>query len=149
MSVRERTVGLLRQKVLTPMSLGVILLSILLTSAFVGLLGFIDGATLDVASRLPAYSLVMGVVFVVAILRLDSPHREGMTVLVATSGIAMLSFILVTLATEGVFYTVTNREKVITEMLIFYFAAAGLVCTGVVIWSLHHWREFATDDSAL
>ena len=141
--------GLLRRTVLTPMALGVVFLSLLLTAAFVGLLGFIDGAALDVSSRLPAYALVMGLMFVVSILRLDTPDRDGATVLVATAGIAVLSFVLVTLATEGVFYTINESEKVITEMLILYFAAAGLVVTGVVIWALHHWREFATNDSRL
>lgn len=143
MSVPERTVGLLRRTVLTPMALGVVFLSLLLTAAFVGLLGFIDGASLDVGSRLPAYALVMGLTFVVSIIRLDTPERDGATVLVATAGIAVLSFVLVSLATEGVFYTVAQHDKVLTEMLILYFAAAGMVVTGVVIWSLHHWREFA------
>ena len=148
MNVRERTVGLLRRTVLTPMALGVVLLSLLLTAAFMGVVGFTNDAALHVASRMPAYALVMGVVFVVAILRLDAPDREGMTVLVATSGIAVLSFVLVTLATEGVFYTMLRPDEVITSMLILYFAAAGLVVTGVVIWSLHHWREFAATDSS-
>lgn len=149
MNVRERTVALLRRTVMTRMALGVVFISLLLTAAFVGLLGFIDGASLDVSSRLPAYALVMGVVFVIAILRLDTPDRDGATVLVATAGIAMLAFALVTLATEGVFYTVSNSEEVLNTMLILYFAAAGLVCTGVVIWALHHWREFAATDTGL
>ena len=143
MNVQERTVGLLRRTVLTPLALGVVFLSLLLTAAFVGLLGFVNEAPLAVGTRLPAYALVMGVVFVVSILRLDTPDRDGATVLVATAGIAVLSFVLVTLATEGVFYTIAATDEVLTSMLILYFAAAGLVCTGVVIWSLHHWREFA------
>lgn len=149
MSVGERTVGFLRQRLLTPMALGVIVLSLTLTAAFLGLVGLISGAELDVIRRLPAYSLVMGIVFVVAILRLDSPNRDGMMVLVSTSGIAVLAFVLVGLATEGVVYTYTSPEKVVMSNLIFYFAAAGLVCTGVVFWALHHWREFATNDSRL
>lgn len=149
MNVRERTVGFLRRRVLTPMALGVVFLSLLLTAAFLGLVGLISGAPLDVSSRLPAYSLVMGIVFVVAILRLDSPNREGMMVLVSTSGIAALAFVLVGLASEGVMYTLVRPDEVLTSNLIFYFAAAGLVCTGVVLWALHHWREFATNNSRL
>lgn len=149
MTVRERTVGFLRDRLLTPMALGVVLLSLLLTAAFLGLVGLISGAPLDVSSRLPAYSLVMGIVFVVAILRLDSPNREGMMVLVSTSGIAVLAFVLVSLGTEGVMYTLVRPDEVLTSNLIFYFAAAGLVCTGVVLWTLHHWREFATKNSRL
>jgi len=149
MSVRERTVGFLRQRVLTPMALGVIILSLTLTAAFLGLVGLISGADLNVITRLPAYSLVMGIVFVVAILRLDSPNRDGMMVLVSTSGIAVLAFVLVGLATEGVMYTYNSPEEVVMSNLIFYFAAAGMVCTGVVFWALHHWREFATNDSRL
>lgn len=149
MNVRERTVGLLRRTVLTRMALGVVFLSLLLTAAFVGLLGFIDGVPPALSDRLPAYALVMGLVFVVAILRLDTPERDGATVLVATAGIALLSFVLATLATEGVFYAYQEPDQVLTSMLVLYFAAAGLVCTGVVIWSLHHWREFAATDSGL
>ncbi|MCU4799984.1 hypothetical protein OB920_06330 [Halobacteria archaeon HArc-gm2] len=149
MSVRERTVGFLQQRVLTPMALGVIILSLTLTAAFLGLVGLISGADLNVITRLPAYSLVMGIVFVVAILRLDSPNRDGMMVLVSTSGIAVLAFVLVGLATEGVMYTYNSPEEVVMSNLIFYFAAAGMVCTGVVFWALHHWREFATNDSRL
>lgn len=149
MSVGKQTVGFLRSRVLTPMALGVVFLSLLLTAAFLGLVGLIGGAPLDVSSRLPAYSLVMGIVFVVAILRLDAPDREGMMVLVSTSGIAVLAFVLVSLASEGVMYAYIRPDEVLTSNLIFYFAAAGLVCTGVVLWALHHWREFATTDSRL
>jgi hypothetical protein len=143
MNLRERTVGLLRRTLLTRMALGVVFLSVLLTAALVGVLGFVNGAPLDVSSRLPAYALVMGLVFVVTILRLDTPEREGVTVLVATAGLAVISFVLAALATEGVFYAIARPNQVLTSMLILYFAAAGLVCTGVVIWALHHWREFA------
>jgi hypothetical protein len=143
MNIRERTVGLLRRTLVTRMALGVIFLSLMLTAGLVGLLGFINGAPLDVGSRLPAYALVMGLVFVVTILRLDTPEREGVTVLVATAGLAVISFVLAALATEGVFYAIARPNQVLTSMLILYFAAAGLVCTGVVIWALHHWREFA------
>jgi len=147
MNVRERTVGFLRERVLTPMALGVIILSVVLTSSFVGVLGLMDGVGLNVQSRLPYYVMVMGLVFVVAIVRLDDPNRNGLTVLVATSGIAILAFILVSLAVEGVFYTLLRPEKVINQKLVYYVAAAGMVCTGVVIWALHHWREFATERS--
>lgn len=133
-----------RGTVFSPVALGVIFLSLVLTASFIGMLGLLSDTTLDVGSRLPAYVLLMGVVFVVGIVRLDSPEREGTRVLVAVSTMALLSFVLAALATEGVFYTLKSPEDVVTSRLYLYFGAAGLICTGVVIWALHHWREFAT-----
>ncbi|WP_226012125.1 hypothetical protein [Halomicrobium salinisoli] len=148
MGVRARLVDGLRRTVATRMALGVIVLSVLLTASFVGLLGLISSAPLDVGSRLPAYVLVMGIVFVVGIVRLDTPERDGATVLVAVAGLSVLALVLTGLATEGAFYTALRPDQVITSQLILYFGAAGLVCTGVVIWALHHWREFASSAPA-
>lgn len=148
MSSRDRFARTLRRTVLTRVALGVVAMAALLTAAFVGVLGLVSPTPLAVGSRLPVYSLVMGIAFVVAILRLDDPERPGLTVLGGAAGLSVLAFVLVTLGTEGVFYTLARPDEVITSQLVFYFAAAGLICTGVVIWALHHWREFAADAPA-
>jgi Co/Zn/Cd efflux system component len=148
MSVRDQAVQAMRQTFLTRRVLAVIAMTGVLTAAFVGVLGLMSGAQLDIASRLPAYVLVLGVVFVATILRLDTPDRDGAKVLVATASIALIVFVAVGLATEGVVYAIQKPNTVITSQLVLYFAAAAMVCTGVVVWSLHHWREFARNNSS-
>lgn len=145
MASGNREATTLRDRVFSPVAIGVVLLSLVLTASFIGMLGLLSSeVTLDVGSRLPAYVLLMGIVFVAGIVRLDSADREGVRVLVAVSSISLLAFVLAALATEGVVYTIRRPDAVIRSHLILNIGAAGLICTGVVIWALHHWREFAT-----
>lgn len=146
MATHNREATTLGERVRSPLVVGVAILSLVLTASFVGLLGLLSTeVSLDVGSRLPAYVLFMGVVFVAGVVHLDSPDREGVRVLVAVSAISFLAFVLALLATEGVVYTMRRPDQVIRSQLILNIGAAGLICTGVVIWVLHHWREFASD----
>lgn len=123
--------------------LGVAGLTVLLTCAFVGVLAFASPETPDVGSRLGFYVLAMAVVFVVAVVRLDDREREGTTVLSAVAVVAVLAFFLVGLAVEGVIYAVENPGDLVASQLLLYFLAAALICTGLGVWGLRHWREFA------
>ena len=100
---------------------GMAALTVVLTAAFVGVLGFVSGAALDVRSRLPYYVLAMAVVFVAAVFRLDDRDRPGTVVLTSVSAVAVAAFVLVALATEGVVYAATNPDEVVTTRLIVYF----------------------------
>jgi len=137
--VRER-VG---QVLGTPAVLVVAGLTILLTCAFVGLLAFASPETPAVGSRLAYYVLVMALVFVAAVFRLDDRERQGISVLSAVTAVSVAAFVLVGLAVEGVVYAVDNSGELVASQLILYFLAAALICTGVGVWGLHHWREFA------
>lgn len=132
----------------SPVALGVVVLSLVLTASFVGMAGLLSETTLDTGSRIPAYVLLMGLVFVVGVVRLDSGDRDGVRVLVAVSSVSLLAFVLAGLATEGIFYMLKRPQDVVLSNVILYFGAAGLICTGVVIWALHHWREFAAGASS-
>jgi FtsH-binding integral membrane protein len=139
--VRERVGRVLGTRAV----LGVAGLTILLTCAFVGLLAFASPETPAVGSRLAYYVLVMAVVFVVAVFRLDDRERQGTSVLSAVTAVSVAAFVLVTLAVEGVIYAFDNPGALVASQLILYVLAAALICTGVSVWGLHHWREFAAD----
>jgi hypothetical protein len=142
--VRERV----RHVLGTRAAVGVAGLTVLLTCAFVGVLAFASPGTPDVGSRLAYYVLAAALVFVAAVFRLDDYDREGTTVLSAVTAVAAVAFVLVSLAAEGVIYALDNPGELVASQLLLYFAAAALICTGVGVWGLHHWREFAaqTDD---
>ena len=120
-------------------------LTVLLTCAFIGLLAFVSGARPNVGSRLPYYVLVMGLVFVAAIFRLDDRDRPGTSVLTSVTVVSFVAFLLFGMAVEGVVYAVDNSGELVASQLVLYFLAAALICTGVGVWGLHHWREFAAD----
>ncbi|WP_415380386.1 hypothetical protein [Halosimplex sp. TS25] len=146
MALSDRFGERLRRVVGTRAALGVAGLTVLLTCAFVGLLAFVSGARPDVGSRLPYYVLAMAVVFVAAVFRLDDRERQGTHVLTSVSAVSVVAFVLVGLAVEGVVYAVQNPGELVASQLIVYFAAAALICTGVTVWGLHHWREFASSE---
>ena len=117
--------------------------TILLTAAFVGMAVVWEGLIVSgLTTRLPFYVLVFAVAFVVSLLQLDNRDRDGATVLIATVGIGVLAAILVGLAAEGAFYTAHEPAVVFRTQLVVVFFAAGIICTGLGIWGVRHWREF-------
>jgi hypothetical protein len=42
-----------------------------------------------------------------------------------------------------VIYAVTDPDEIVASQVLVYFVAAALICTGVGVWGLRHWREFA------
>lgn len=113
-----------------------------LTAAFVGVVALADRGLGDAPERFPYYVLAAAVVFVVTLLALDDEEIPGVTVIAPTIGVALTAFIVVSLGVEGVYYAVENTETVLSSFLA-YFVSAGLICTGLTYWGLHHWREFA------
>ncbi len=100
------------------------------------------GDTGDVTARLPFYVLVMAVVFVAFVFLIDSRGSDGQTVIVSSIGVALLGFLLVLLAGEGVVFLLRRPDQLLASQLIVYLVSAGLVCTGLAYWGLRHWREF-------
>ncbi|MFP9193244.1 hypothetical protein ACLI4Q_16545 [Natrialbaceae archaeon A-CW1-1] len=118
--------------------------TLVLTAGFVGLVALLSGDTAGSNGRVPYYVLATAIAFIVALWRLDEGNVDGLTVLIASSGIALGAGILVAFATEGVSYGVRNPSELVSSHLIVYFLAAALICTGLGIWGLRHWREFAS-----
>lgn len=116
--------------------------TIFLTAFFVGVSGFIAGGNSGLDGRIPYYVLSFAIAFVVGIFGLDDRNLPGRYVLVAVTALSTGVFVLVAVATEGVIYAFHNPERVFSSQVIVYFAAASLVCTGVGVWLVRHWREF-------
>ncbi|WP_435346103.1 hypothetical protein [Haloarchaeobius sp. HRN-SO-5] len=116
--------------------------TVLLTLAMIGVLSALNGGNGNITSRLPFYVFGVALVFVVTLLLLDDPGANGRHVLVAVVGISLFAFGLITLIGEGVVYAYEHQSDVFVPELLLYIAATGLVCTGVGVWSLRHWREF-------
>jgi len=116
--------------------------TVVLTLAMVGILAFVDGGNTGVGGRLPAYVFAAALAFVVTLFVLDDPAADGVQIIVAVAGISLGVFGLVALAGEGVVYAVEHPGEVFVPELLAYIAAAGLICTGIGVWGLRHWREF-------
>ena len=139
-----RSDGLYRLRgLLTPALVSVVVFSLVLTAAFVGLVGLLTGEAVHTADRLPLYVLAGAVAFLLALLKLDSREVDGLVVLLSTTGIGIGVGILVGLAGEGVAYATAQPEAVLTSHLLVYFLAASIICSGLGVWSVRHWREFA------
>ena len=120
--------------------------SVVLTAGFVGLVALVSGDTSAIGDRVPYYLLATAVAFVVTLKKLDDGRTDGLTVLVATTGIALGAGSLFSLSVEGVIYGVTNPGDVVASQLVVYFLAAALICTGLGMWGLQHWREFTAHE---
>ena len=122
--------------------------SVLVTASLFGVIALTTGAAVGAVGRVPYYVLVATVVFVASLWKLDNNEVDGQTVLIATSGIAVVAGGLFALALEGFIYGVRNPGQLVGSHLVIYFLAAGLVCTGLGMWGLRHWREYTMDLAA-
>lgn len=117
--------------------------TVLLTSSFLGILALITGRAPGFSTRFPYYVLLMALGFVAALFLLERPNLEGTQILVATLGLTVTIFVVVTLAGEGVTYALRYPGDVFVSKLIIYLIAAGLIGSGLAFWSVRHWREYA------
>lgn len=117
--------------------------TLILTTNFVGLMGLLTERPAATSGRIPYYVLAGAVLFVGAILLLETAGYDGRTVLTAAVTAATLGFVLVGLGAEGVIFAWHNPEAIIASQLLVYFLAAAVIATGVGYWALRHWREFA------
>ncbi|MFB6081624.1 MAG: hypothetical protein ABEJ67_02265 [Halanaeroarchaeum sp.] len=116
--------------------------TLLLTSSFLGILAIITGKVPGFSTRFPWYVLLMALGFVAALFLLERPNLEGTQILVATLGLTVTIFVVVTLAGEGVTYAMRYPDEVFVSNLILYLVAAGLIGSGLAFWSIRHWREY-------
>ena len=124
--------------------------TLLLTWAFVGIAVLVEGRIVSgLSSRVPFYGLVFAIAFILALWKLDDRDRDGLTILIATIGLGVGAALLVGFATEGVFFTREHPGSVFIPELIVGFTTAAIMCTGLGIWGVRHWREFVTTDSSV
>lgn len=117
--------------------------TILLTASFLGILALLTNQASGFSDRFPFYVLLMAIGFVAALFLLERPTLEGTQILVATLGLTVTIFVVVTLAGEGLFYAMENSGDVFDANLIVYLVAAALIGSGLAFWSVRHWREYA------
>lgn len=118
--------------------------TILLTASFLGILALLTNRASGFSGRFPYYVLLMAIGFVAALFLLERPTLEGTQILVATLGLTVTIFVIVTLAGEGLFYAMEYPDEVLVSNLIVYLVAAALIGSGLAFWSIRHWREYAT-----
>lgn len=125
-------------------SLLVAAFTIILTTNFVGLMGLVTEQPGAATDRAPFYFLGAAVIFVAAILLLETAGYDGRTVLSASVTAAVLGFVFVGLGIEGLIFAWEHPDEIITSQLLVYFLSAAVIATGIGYWALRHWREFAT-----
>lgn len=116
--------------------------TVVLTAAFLGALALLTGTVDGFEDRFPYYVVLMAVGFVAALFVLERPRIEGSQVLMATIGVTVTVFVVVTLAGEGVAYAIASPGAVFQPDIILYLLAAGLIGSGLAYWTISHWREF-------
>ncbi|MFW6435485.1 MAG: hypothetical protein ACOCY1_03820 [Halovenus sp.] len=127
----------------------VVVSTLVLTAAFVGMLAISRGHVDGVGGRFPWYVLAMGIAFVSSILLFVQQEAEPKTVLVGSGGLAVLTLTFTLLCSEGVVYAITSPEQVFGSHLVVYLLTAGLIATGLTIWLVEYWRTFTRDDLQL
>jgi hypothetical protein len=126
----------------------VVAATVVVTIAFVGLLALVTGHTEGLKSRFPFYVVALSVAFTTLVLTLERFLSDGRNILLTAVVLSITIAIVVALDVEGIRYAVANPDELVASQLLLYLVAAGCLCTGLVYWSIHHWREFtASEDS--
>jgi len=116
--------------------------TVIVTVAFVGLLAVVSGETSGLADRFPFYVVVLSSAFTALILTLERYLADGRNILLTAVVLSITIAIVVGLDVEGILFAIENPDQLVASRLVLYLLAAGCLCTGLVYWSVHHWREF-------
>lgn len=119
--------------------------TLLLTATFVGLVALVTGQAAGLGVRLPVYVLAMATAFVGSILILEAEYRDGRTIIATAGLLALGTFVVATLAAEGVVHAIEHPAQLVASQMLFYFLAAGLIGTGISFWVANHWQELGVD----
>lgn len=125
----------------------VTLVTVVLTTAFVGGLAFVTGKTGPVEGRLAMYVLAMGVAFVAGVFWFSRKTVDGATVLGLSAGAGVVTFATVVLTGEGIRYTLRAPGEVFQIQLLGYLASAGLIVTGLAYWAMQYGRGVLSGSS--
>lgn len=121
--------------------------TLVLTASFVGVLSIVEGEFSGLGGRVPWYLVVTSLFFLGTIFVLEEHGAsDGREIIAISAIVGLLSFVVTTLAVEGVVFAFNHPEDVFVSQTVLYFLAAGLFGTGIGYWGIKHWREF-TDES--
>jgi len=116
--------------------------TVVVAVAFVGLLAVVSGDIAGIADRFPFYVVVLSIAFTALILTLERYLADGRNILLTAVVLSITVAVVVALDIEGVLFAIENPDQLVASRLLLYLLAAGCLCTGLVYWSVHHWREF-------
>lgn len=133
------------QKVILRIGALIAAFTVLLWSAFIGLVGVAAGDVTGFEDRVPWYIVLAAVAFVATIVLLELNDADGKTIIVSAFVVGVFSLILTFLGFEGFRHLVANPRLLFDSQLVLYFFAAALVATGLGYWGLRHWREFTAE----
>lgn len=124
-----------------PLVAGIGVYTVALTTAFVGMVALASGNATGFLGRLPVYVLASSVAFVGVLIAVDGPRQAGSTALVLGAVAGAGEFLLVTLATEGMVYAMTDPGAVVASHLFVYLLSAAVIASGLSYWGVQHWRD--------
>lgn len=113
------------------------------TAAIMGIRALFEGHAFEVAARLPYYVFITALVFTALVFLLERELDDGWKIISTAIAISAITFTVALLGVEGALYAVDNQDEVWSNIT-FYFVSAGLLCTAVTYWAVHHWREFVS-----
>lgn len=125
----------------------VVVATLAVTVAFLGLLSVVTGRSSGLVARFPAYVVVLSIAFTGLVLTLERYLADGRSILLAAVVLSITIAVVVALDVEGLLYAIDNPDQIVASRLILYLLAAGCLCTGLVYWGINHWREFLDDDT--
>lgn len=114
------------------------------TVAFIGVLALITGGTDGLGERFPFYVVAATIAFTALVVTLERYLDEGHQILLTAALLSATAGLLFMLDVEGIVYASSNPNELVASRLLLYFLAAGCLCTGLVYWGVHHWREYVT-----
>lgn len=118
-------------------------LTFVVTSSIVGILAITTGQTPGIGWRVPYYVLGAAGVFTGLVVYLELRLEEGSKIILTSGAIGVLSLFLISFGVEGLFFGYRSPGQLLSNILP-YVVTAGLISTGLIIWSVRHWREFTT-----
>lgn len=116
--------------------------TLVITASFVGILALIEGEFAALGDRIPWYLVGTSLIFLAMIFVLEEHAADGREIIVISSLVAVLGFVVIALSVEGIRFAYTNPDDVFVSRLVLYFLAAGMFGTGIGYWGIKHWREF-------
>mgnify|MGYP000333035994 CR=1 FL=1 len=119
----------------------VVVATLSVTAAIMGVRAIIEGHAMDVGSRVPYYVFFMAVVVTLLVFLLEREIDDGWKIISTSLAIGVLAFVISLLGVEGALFGLENPDQVLSNIT-FYFISAGLLCTSVTYWAVNHWREF-------
>jgi hypothetical protein len=124
-----------------PLVAGIATYTLLLTAAFLGVVGLVSGEAAGLLARMPMYVLASSISFIAVLLIVDGRHRNGIAVLGRAVAAALATFVLVTLGAEGAMFALTRPGSVVASHLFVYLLSAAIIASGLGYWGVRNWHD--------